>query len=76
MPTSENTALCPPMLEHFGIKSLRLMTNNPRKVAAMQSFGINIASREAIQVGENSHNADYLATKAGKLGHMMKDPES
>lgn len=64
-------SMCLPMLEHFGIKSLKLMTNNPKKVAAMQSYGIEISSREAIKVGENSHNEGYLATKAGKLGHMM-----
>ncbi len=64
-------SMCLPMLEHFGIKSLKLMTNNPKKVAAMQSYGVEVSSREAIKVGENSHNEGYLATKAGKLGHMM-----
>ena len=66
-------SMCQPMLEHFGITSLRLMTNNPKKVAAMQSFGLNISARESIQVGKNSHNEGYLATKAHKLGHMLKD---
>jgi GTP cyclohydrolase II len=65
-------SMCLPMLEHFGIKSLRLMTNNPRKVAAMQKYGIEVAQREPIQVGKNSHNQNYLATKANKLGHMMQ----
>jgi len=64
-------SMCLPMLAHFGIKSLKLMTNNPKKVAAMQSYGVEISSREALKVGENSHNEGYLATKAGKLGHMM-----
>jgi GTP cyclohydrolase II len=64
-------SMCLPMLEHFGIKNLKLMTNNPKKVAAMQSYGVEVSSREAIKVGENSHNEGYLATKAGKLGHMM-----
>jgi len=66
-------SMCQPMLEHFSINSLRLMTNNPRKVAAMQSFGVNVVVRESIQVGKNSHNEGYLATKADKLGHMLKD---
>ncbi len=64
-------SMCPQMLAHFGIKSLRLMTNNPRKVASMQSYGIEVSAREPIQVGKNSHNENYLETKAGKLGHMM-----
>ena len=69
-------SMCPQMLEHFGIKRLRLMTNNPRKVSSMQSYGIEVSEREAIQVGKNSHNEDYLETKAGKLGHMMGDNEA
>jgi len=65
-------SMCQPMLAHFGITTLKLMTNNPRKVAAMQEYGIKISAREPLQVGKNSHNVDYLATKAGKLGHMMQ----
>ncbi|MGP0175060.1 GTP cyclohydrolase II [Pseudomonas sp. NCHU5208] len=64
-------AICPPMLEHLGIKSLKLMTNNPRKVKAMEGFGLRVAERRPLQVGQNPHNRKYLATKAGKLGHML-----
>lgn len=64
-------SMCLPMLTHFGITRLRLMTNNPRKVAAMQAHGIEISEREPIKVGKNSHNEDYLATKASKLGHIL-----
>ncbi len=69
-------SMCLPMLEHFGIKRLRLMTNNPKKVAAMEEFGVQVSSREPIQVGKNSHNAGYLATKAGKLGHLLEDSKA
>lgn len=68
-------SMCVPMLAHFGITKLRLMTNNPRKVTAMQQYGVQVSAREPIQVGKNSHNADYLATKAGKLGHMLNNPD-
>ncbi|WAJ38327.1 GTP cyclohydrolase II [Pseudomonas sp. GOM7] len=64
-------AICLPMLEHLGIKSLKLMTNNPRKVKAMEGFGLRVAERRPLQVGQNPHNRKYLATKAGKLGHML-----
>ena len=64
-------AMCPPMLEHLGIQSLRLMTNNPRKVKALEGFGLRVAERKPLQVGHNPHNRKYLATKAGKLGHML-----
>jgi GTP cyclohydrolase II len=66
-------SMCEPMLEHLGIKAVRLMTNNPRKVAALTQYGVNVVEREPLQVGKNSHNEEYLATKAGKLGHMMTE---
>lgn len=64
-------AICLPMLEHLGINSLRLMTNNPRKVKALTDMGITVAERVPLHTGHNPHNKLYLATKAGKLGHMM-----
>ncbi|UZJ61021.1 GTP cyclohydrolase II [Pseudomonas sp. KU26590] len=63
--------VCLPMLEHLGITSLRLMTNNPRKVNALTEMGITVAERVPLHTGHNPHNRLYLATKAGKLGHMM-----
>jgi GTP cyclohydrolase II len=47
------------------------MTNNPRKVNAVQGFGVVVSERKPLQVGENSHNRLYLATKANKLGHWL-----
>ena len=64
-------AMCLPMLEHLGVTSLRLMTNNPRKVKALGGMGIAVAERVPLHTGHNPHNSHYLATKAGKLGHMM-----
>lgn len=65
--------MCQPMLEHLGVKSVALMTNNPRKVAALEKFGVTVDSRVPLQVGKNIHNENYLATKMGKLGHMMTE---
>ncbi len=64
-------AMCQPMLAHLGVSSLRLMTNNPRKVKALESYAITVAERVPLQKGLNKHNRRYLATKAGKLGHML-----
>jgi GTP cyclohydrolase II len=64
-------AMCLPMLEHLGVKSLRLMTNNPRKVKALTDMGIVVAERVPLHTGHNPHNRLYLATKASKLDHMM-----
>ena len=68
-----NYSMCEPMLEHLGIKAVRLMTNNPRKVAALETYGVKVAERVPLQVGKNRHNEEYLATKMGKMGHMMTE---
>ena len=47
------------------------MTNNPRKVAMMEDNGIQVAERVPLKVGEGTHNAAYLATKAKKSGHLL-----
>lgn len=62
---------CEAMLAHLGIHELRLMTNNPRKVNALEGMGAVVVERVALQAGCNPHNERYLATKAGKLGHLM-----
>lgn len=67
--------LCKPMLDHCGIKSLRLMTNNPRKVAAMEKLGIEVAERLPLQVNRNPYNERYLTTKQAKLGHWFTDTD-
>ncbi|MCG2583262.1 GTP cyclohydrolase II [Massilia sp. TS11] len=64
-------ALVQPMLAHFGITQLRLMTNNPRKIAAVEKFGIQVVERVPLLVNRNAFNARYLDTKALKLGHLM-----
>jgi GTP cyclohydrolase II len=63
-------AICLPMLEHFGIQSLQLMTNNPRKIDALKNLGID-AERIELITKSNNFNARYLATKASKLGHLF-----
>lgn len=60
-----------PMLDALNIKSLRLMTNNPRKIAAMQSSGVVVAERLPLSVNRNPANARYLDTKSSKLGHLF-----
>jgi len=64
-------AICETMLEHLGIKKVRLLTNNPRKVKALEAHGIEVVERIALQTGRNPHNEGYLQTKQGKLGHLF-----
>ncbi|WP_222565457.1 GTP cyclohydrolase II [Novilysobacter antarcticus] len=66
--------LCQPMLAHFGVGALRLMTNNPAKVVALQKLGVQVPERISILVGHNPSNQRYLATKREKLGHVIGLP--
>jgi GTP cyclohydrolase II len=72
-PDQRHYRMCLPMLTHLGISSLRLMTNNPRKIAALEELGIVVAERIALHVERNRFNRRYLQTKAAKLGHIV-DP--
>lgn len=60
-----------PMFKKMGIKRVRLMTNNPRKVKALQDIGIEVVERLPHETGRNPHNMNYLDTKKGKLGHLF-----
>lgn len=62
-----------PMMEKIGIKKVKLMTNNPRKVKAMKELGIEVVERIPLQVGKNRYNESYLKTKSTELGHMMSE---
>jgi GTP cyclohydrolase II len=64
--------MCKEMLEHVHLKRVRLMTNNPRKVTALQDLGIEVIERLPLRTGQNTHNEKYLQTKKGKLGHLME----
>lgn len=59
------------ILRTMGFSSVRLLTNNPRKVEMMRSAGVEVTDRVPLAVGENRHNAGYLATKAAKSGHLL-----
>ncbi|OIQ47572.1 MAG: GTP cyclohydrolase II [Gammaproteobacteria bacterium MedPE] len=63
--------MCKPMLSHFGVTQVRLMTNNPRKVTSLQDVGVDVVEQVPLQVGRNQHNDEYLNTKAEKMGHMF-----
>ena len=68
---ARNYALCQPMLAQFGITRLRLMTNNPRKIEAMEKLGVQVVERVPLLVNRNAFNNNYLDTKQAKLGHLL-----
>lgn len=63
--------LCDPMLKHLGITSVKLMTNNPRKISALQNMQVKVEEQIPLIIARNPYNERYLATKASKLGHML-----
>jgi GTP cyclohydrolase II len=63
-------ALAVDILRFLEVRSLRLMSNNPEKIRAMQSSGIEIVERLSADVPASTHSARYMATKREKLGHL------
>ncbi|MCU0947222.1 MAG: GTP cyclohydrolase II [Porphyrobacter sp.] len=59
------------MLELLGARAIRLLTNNPAKVRALEAAGITVNERVPHQLPDNPHNARYLATKRDKSGHLL-----
>lgn len=59
------------MLARMGIKRVRLMTNNPEKIAQLERYGIEVAARVAHSFPANGHNENYLRTKAERAGHLL-----
>ena len=70
-PDQRNYQICEPMLAHFNIKAVRLMSNNPRKAAALTQYGIEVVEHIPLIIKKNPHNERYLLTKASKLGHKF-----
>lgn len=68
-------AICQSMLTHLNATNIEIMTNNPKKIAALEQMGINVVARKAIDHGVTKDNKHYLRTKASKLGHKF-DPDT
>lgn len=60
------------ILVDLGLKKLRLMTNNPRKLSGLEGFGLSIEESLPLETEPNEHNLTYLKTKREKLGHRLK----
>ncbi len=59
------------ILVDLGVRRMRLLTNNPRKVSGLDGYGLEVIDRVPIQVAPNPHNERYLETKGEKLGHLL-----
>lgn len=67
-------ALPAEILKFFGLKSVRLLSNNPDKIAALEKTGITVAERIPCEVEVNSAAENYLKTKKEKMGHLFSTP--
>lgn len=59
------------MLNDIGVQKIRLITNNPRKIAGLRGYGLEVVDRVPLLIESNDYNSSYLATKAQKLGHLL-----
>jgi 3,4-dihydroxy 2-butanone 4-phosphate synthase / GTP cyclohydrolase II len=63
------------ILFDLGVRDIRLLTNNPRKVIGLDGYGLHIVERVSIQIVPNQNNLQYLKTKKNKLGHILDEVE-
>lgn len=64
------------ILKDLGVRKMRLLTNNPRKIKGLEGYGIEVVERVPLQMDENEDNTNYLHTKQAKLGHMLRFEEA
>jgi 3,4-dihydroxy 2-butanone 4-phosphate synthase / GTP cyclohydrolase II len=61
------------ILADLGLRSARILTNNPSKIAGLEGYGLSVSERVPLEVESNLHNAHYLRTKRDRLGHLLND---
>ena len=59
------------ILRDLGLRRIRVLTNNPKKLKGLEGFGLEVAEQVPLAIKANEHNRKYLATKRIKLGHYL-----
>ena len=62
------------ILYDLGVRKIRLLTNNPKKIVGLEGYGLEVVERVPIEIAPNQVNARYLETKRNKLGHLILEP--
>ncbi|MFT4843178.1 MAG: 3,4-dihydroxy 2-butanone 4-phosphate synthase/GTP cyclohydrolase II [Planctomycetota bacterium] len=63
------------ILHDLGLRRLKVLTNNPKKLAGLEGYGLELVSQEQLYIKSNKHNEKYLGTKRDKMGHMLPGSE-
>jgi 3,4-dihydroxy 2-butanone 4-phosphate synthase/GTP cyclohydrolase II len=63
------------ILHDLGLRHLRVLTNNPKKLAGLEGYGLEVGSQVPLEIKSNQHNKKYLDTKRQKMGHLLTKPE-
>ncbi|MBM7564435.1 bifunctional 3,4-dihydroxy-2-butanone-4-phosphate synthase/GTP cyclohydrolase II [Paenibacillus sacheonensis] len=71
-PDLRNYGIGAQILKDLGVRQMKLMTNNPRKIRGLEGYGLEVVERVPIQMTSNADNDQYLHTKKDKLGHLLK----
>jgi len=73
MPDKRDYGLGAQICRDLGLKNIRILTNNPKKIKRLEVYGIKIVEQIPIKAEPGRHNVDYLRTKKERLGHMLDD---
>lgn len=71
LPDLRNYGIGAQILRDLGVQHMKLLTNNPRKIAGLEGYGLSISDRVPLQMEASEHNKQYLQTKMKKLGHLL-----
>ena len=74
-PDLRNYGVGAQIMADLGLKNIRLLTNNPKKLIGLESYGINVVKTEPIIIEPNEYNREYLRTKQEKMGHLLNFPD-
>ncbi len=72
-PDERDYAVAAHMLRSLHVRSVKLITNNPKKIVGLEGHGIRVTDRIPLVIEPNPHNVDYMRTKATKSGHLLDD---
>jgi len=71
-PDLRNYGIGAQILVHLGVRKMRLITNNPKKIVGLEGYGLSVAEQIPIEITPNKYNEEYLSCKKVKMGHLLK----